>query len=88
MQNTTTKTARNIARKIMKKHGVFVSTQTYTNMCANNKLRNLCFIVANCTDACVQEIAAALNVTAVRKSKCKFYYSGNLQYLRIVHCEK
>lgn len=88
MQNTTTKTARKIVRKILKDADVYVSTQTYTNVCADDKLRNLCFIVKGLTDDVVEHIALNLNVGAVRKTKCKFYYCGDLEYLRIVHCTK
>ena len=86
MQNTNTKTARKIIRKILKDANVFVSTQTYTNMCADDKLRNLCFITKGLTDDVVEHIALNLNVSAVRKTKCKFYYCGDLEYLRVVHC--
>ena len=86
MQNTNTKTARKIVRKILKDAGVYVSTQTYTNMCADDKMRNLCFITEGLTDDVVEHIALNLNVDAVRKTKCKFYYCGNLEYLRVVHC--
>ena len=85
MQNTNTKTARKIVRKILKEHGVFISTDTWTNMCADDKLRNLCFIVQGLTDDVVEHIALNLNVSAVRKTKCNFGY-GNLEYLRVVHC--
>ena len=88
MLNTNTKTARKIARKIMKEAGVFVSTQTYTNKCADEDKRNLCFITQGLTDDVVEHIALNLNVSAVRKTKCKFYYCGNLEYLRVVHCAK
>ena len=94
MQNTTTKTARKIVRNILKKHNVAVSAQTYTNAVTTDKnwnknLRNLCFITLNLTDAALQEIAAALNVSKVHATKC-FYYNAhpNARYLRIVHCTK
>jgi len=88
MQNTTTQTARKIVRNILKRQGVRVSTQTYTNMCADDSKRNLCFIVQGLTDEVVEHIALNLNVTAVRKTDCKCKYDAQMQYLRVVHCAK
>ena len=90
MQNTTTKTARNIVRNILKQNNVMYSSQSYTNKCANPKLRNLCFLTKNLTPSVVQQIQAALpNVAKVHATKPKFYnVHPNARYLRIVHCAK
>ena len=86
MQNTNTKTARKIVRNILKEAGVRVSTQSYTNKAADEDKRNLCFIVDGLTDDVVEHIALNLNVGAVRKTNCKFFYGKQAQYLRVVHC--
>ena len=86
MQTTTTKTARKIVRNILKREGVRVSTQTYTNMCADDSKRNLCWIVQGLTDEIVEHIALNLNVTDVRKTDCKKQCGAQMQYLRVVHC--
>jgi len=89
MQNTNTLTARKIVRNILKQNNVQYSAQSYTNMCANPALRNLCFITKNITPAVVQQIQAALNVKRVYATKCFFYNAHpNANYLRIVHCAK
>ena len=90
MQNTTTKTARQIVRSILKANNVKYSAHSYTNKCANPSLRNLCFLTLNLTPAVVQQIAAALpNVAKVHATKPKFYnVHPNARYLRIVHCTK
>ena len=87
MQNTTTLTARSIVRNILKQNNVMYSPHSYTNKCANPRLRNLCFLTKNLTPAVVQQIASALTVSKVHATKCKFYNSHpDAQYLRIVHC--
>ena len=86
MQNTNTKTARNIVRKICAEQGVRVSAQSYTNRAADDNKRNLCFIVDGLTDSVVEHIALNLNVDAVRRTNCKFYYGAQAQYLRLVGC--
>ena len=87
MQNTNTKTARQIVRNILKANNVKYSSHSYTNKCANSNLRNLCFLTKNLTPAVVQQIASALNVSKVHATKCKFYNSHpDARYLRIVHC--
>jgi hypothetical protein len=90
MQNTTTKTARNIVRNILKQNNVMYSPQSYTNKCANPKLRNLCFLTKNLTPSVVQQIQAALpNVAKVHATKPMFYnVHPDARYLRIVHCAK
>jgi hypothetical protein len=90
MQNTTTKTARNIVRNILKQNNVMYSSHSYTNKCANSNLRNLCFLTKNLTPSVVQQIAAALpNVAKVHATKPKFYnVHPDARYLRIVHCAK
>ena len=90
MQNTTTKTARNIVRNILKQNNVMYSPHSYTNKCANSNLRNLCFLNKNLTPTVVQQIAAALpNVAKVHATKPKFYnVHPDARYLRIVHCAK
>ena len=86
MQNTNTKTARKIVRKICAEQGVRVSAQSYTNRAADEDKRNLCFIVDGLTDSVVEHIALNLNVDAVRRTNCKFYYGAQAQYLRLVGC--
>ena len=89
MQNTTTKTARQIVRKILKANNVKYSSHSYTNKCANPNLRNLCFLTLNLTPAVVQQIAQQLNVSKVHATKPMFYnVHPNARYLRIVHCTK
>lgn len=88
MQNTNTKTARNIVRKICAAQGVRVSAQSYTNKAADENKRNLCFIVDGLTDSVVEHIALNLNVDAVRRTNCKFFYGKQAQYLRLVGCTK
>ena len=89
MQNTTTKTARSIVRKILKANNVKFSAQSYTNKSVNPKLRNLCFLTLNLTDDVVEHIALNLNVAKVHATKPKFYnVHPNARYLRIVHCTK
>lgn len=84
MQNTNTKTAREIVRKICAEQGVRINSKTWTNMCADEKMRNLCFITEGLTDSVVEHIALNLNVDAVRKTSC--FGSSKLAYLRIIHC--
>jgi len=87
MQNTTTKTARSIVRNILKQNNVMYSSHSYTNKCANPKLRNLCFLTKNLSDSVVQQIAAAINVSKVHATKPMFYgVHPDARYLRIVHC--
>jgi len=87
MQNTTTKTARNIVRNILKQNNIAVSTRTYTNMCANPKLRNLCFTVSSMPDSVLQQLQQALNVKCVHATKTFAYaMPSTARYLRIVHC--
>ena len=88
MQNTTTKTARQIVRNILKQNNVMYSPHSYTNKCANPKLRNLCFLTKNLTPSVVQQIQAALpNVKCVHATKPMFYnVHPDARYLRIVHC--
>ena len=87
MQNTTTKTARSIVRKILKANNVKYSSHSYTNKCANSELRNLCFLTLNLSDDIVQHIAQNLNVAKVHATKPKFYnVHPDARYLRIVHC--
>ena len=86
MQNTTTKTARSIVRNILKQNNVMYSSHSYTNKCANPKLRNLCFLTKNLTPSVVQQITAALNVSKVHATKPMFYgVHPDARYLRIVH---
>ena len=86
MQNTNTKTARKIVRNICAEQGVRVSAQSYTNKAADENKRNLCFIVDDLTDSVVEHIALNLNVDAVRRTNCKFFYGKQAQYLRLVGC--
>ena len=88
--NASTKAARFIVRSILQQNNVKYSSHSYTNKCANPKLRNLCFLTLNLTPAVVQQIAAALpNVAKVHATKPKFYnVHPNARYLRIVHCTK
>jgi hypothetical protein len=87
MQNTTTLAARQIVRNILKQNNVMYSAHSYTNKCANPKLRNLCFLTKNLTPTVVQQIAAALNVSKVHATKPMFYnVHPDARYLRIVHC--
>ena len=89
MQNTNTKTARQIVRKILKANNVKYSSHSYTNKAANSELRNLCILTLNLTPAVVQQIAQRLNVAKVHATKPKFYnVHPNARYLRIVHCAK
>jgi len=89
MQNTNTKTARSIVRKILKANNVKYSAHSYTNKCANPSLRNLCFLTLNLTDEVLEHIALNLNVAKVHATKPKFYnVHPNARYLRIVHCAK
>jgi len=89
MQNTNTKTVRNIVRNILKQNNVS-QYRSFTNKCANPELRNLCFITKNITPAVVHQIQAALNVTKVHVTKpmCYTYAHPDMRYLRIVHCSK
>ena len=86
--NTNTKVVRFIVRSIFEQNAVQYSAHSYTNKCANPKLRNLCFLTKNLTPAVVQQIQAALpNVTKVHATKPKFYnVHPDARYLRIVHC--
>jgi len=88
MQNTNTKTARNIVRNICAANNIAVSKRTYTNKCANPKLRNLCFTVSSMPDSVLQQIKAALpNVKCVHATKTFAYnMPSTARYLRIVHC--
>ena len=89
MQNTNTKTARSIVRKILKANNVKYSSHSYTNKAANSNLRNLCFLTLNLTDEIVEHIALNLNVAKVHATKPMFYnVHPNARYLRIVHCAK
>ena len=89
MQNTNTKTARQIVRSILKANNVMYSPHSYTNKCANPKLRNLCFLTKNLTPSVVQQIAQQLNVSKVHATKPMFYnVHPDARYLRIVHCAK
>ena len=87
MQNTTTKTARNIVRNILAQHNIPVSAQSYTNKCANPQQRNLCFLVKNIPSSVVQQIEDALCVSKVHTTKPMFYnVHPNARYLRVVQC--
>jgi len=89
MQNTNTKTARSIVRKILKANNVKYSAHSYTNKCANPKLRNICFLTKNLTPSVVQQIAQQLSVSKVHATKPMFYNEHpDARYLRIVHCAK
>ena len=89
MQNTTTKTARSIVRKILKANDVKYSSQSYTNKCADSNLRNLCFLTLNLSDDVLEHIELNLNVAKVHATKPKFYnVHPDARYLRIVHCAK
>ena len=89
MQNTNTKTARNIVRNICAANNIAVSKRTYTNMCANPKLRNLCFTVSSMPDSVLQQLQQALNVSKVHATKTFAYaMPSTARYLRIVHCAK
>ena len=89
MQNTTTKTARNIVRNILKQNNIALSTHTYTNMCANPELRNLCFTVSSMPAAVLQQLQQALCVKRVHATKTFAYaMPSTARYLRIVHCAK
>ena len=86
--NASTKAARFIVRSILQQNNVKFSAHSYTNKCANPKLRNLCFLTKNLTPSVVQQIQAALpNVAKVHATKPKFYnVHPDARYLRIVHC--
>ena len=89
MQNTNTKTARNIVRNILKQNNIAIRKHTYTNMCANPKLRNLCFTVSSMPDSVLQQLQQALNVKRVHATKTFAYaMPSTARYLRIVHCAK
>ena len=89
MQNTNTKTARNIVRSILAANNISVSTHSYTNMCANPALRNLCFTVSSMPAAVLQQLQQALNVKRVHATKTFAYaMPSTARYLRIVHCAK
>jgi hypothetical protein len=89
MQNTTTKTARQIVRNIFEQNNVKYSAHSYTNKCANPKLRNICFLTKNLTPSVVQQIAQQLSVSKVHATKPMFYnVHPDARYLRIVHCAK
>jgi len=86
--NTNTKVVRFIVRSILEQNNIAVSKRTYTNKCANPKLRNLCFTVSSMPDSVLQQIQAALpNVTKVHATKTFAYaMPSTARYLRIVHC--
>ena len=86
--NASTKAARFIVRSILQQNNVKYSSHSYTNKCANPKLRNLCFLTLNLSESVVQQIRAALpNVAKVHATKPKFYnVHPDARYLRIVHC--
>jgi hypothetical protein len=87
MQNTTTKTARNIVRSICAANNITVSTRTYTNMCANPDMRNLCFTVSSMPAPVLQQLQQALNVKRVHATETFAYaMPSTARYLRIVHC--
>ena len=86
MQNTTTKAARTIVRTILKQNNIAVSRRTYTNMCADPKLRNLCFTVSSMPDSVLQQLQQALNVKCVHATKTFAAETSTARYLRIVHC--
>ena len=87
MQNTNTKTARNIVRNILKQNNIAVSKRTYTNKCANPELRNLCFTVSSMPTSVLQQLQQALNVERVHTTKTFAYaMPSTARYLRIVHC--
>ena len=89
MQNTTTKTARNIVRNICAANNIAVSKRTYTNKCANPELRNLCFTVSSMPAPVLQQLQQALNVSKVHATKTFAYaMPSTARYLRIVHCSK
>ena len=89
MQNTNTKTARNIVRNICAANNIAVSKRTYTNKCANPKLRNLCFTVSSMPNSVLQQLQQALNVKRVHATKTFAYaMPSTARYLRIVHCAK
>jgi hypothetical protein len=89
MQNTNTKTARNIVRNILKQNNVMYSPHSYTNKCADSNLRNLCFLTKNLSDEVLEHIELNLNVAKVHATKPKFYnVHPDARYLRIVHCAK
>jgi len=89
MQNTTTKTARNIVSNICAANNIAVSKRTYTNKCANPKLRNLCFTVSSMPAHVLQQLQQALNVSSVHVTKTFAYnMPSTARYLRIVHCAK
>jgi hypothetical protein len=89
MQNTTTKTARNIVRNICAANNISLSKHTYTNMCADPELRNLCFTVSSMPAAVLQQLQQALCVKRVHATKTFAYaMPSTARYLRIVHCAK
>ncbi len=89
MQNTTTKTARNIVRKICAANNIAVSKHSYTNKCVNPALRNLCFTVNSMPNSVLQQLQQALNVKRVHATKTFAYaMPSTARYLRIVHCAK
>jgi hypothetical protein len=89
MHYTNTKTARNIVRNICAANNIAVSKRTYTNMCANTKLRNLCFTVSSMPTHVLQQLQQALNVKRVHATKTYAYaMPSTARYLRIVHCAK
>ena len=89
MQNTTTLAARKIVRSILKQNNISVSKHSYTNMCANPKLRNLCFTVSSMPESVLQQLQQALNVKRVHATKTFAYaMPSTARYLRIVHCAK
>ena len=89
MHYTNTKTARNIVRNICAANNIAVSKRTYTNMCANTKLRNLCFTVSSMPTHVLQQLQQALNVSSVHVTKTFAYnMPSTARYLRIVHCAK
>ena len=87
--NTNTKVVRFIVRSILEQNNIAVSKRTYTNKCANPKLRNLCFTVSSMPAHVLQQLQQALNVSSVHVTKTFAYNMPSTAcYLRIVHCAK